>query len=123
MAAVLEPAIDEKVIEPFTPSPLYRHARADLHDAQEDACRQKRHVKRRQQQNLVRIAGLQGIKNHAMPDIHAIRSGEVQEDNEQKGSGQKPRHRRTELPPKTGRAVPETPYRIPPLELPRIPIP
>ena len=87
MAAVLEPAIDEKVIEPCAPSPLHRHARAGLHDAQEDACRQKRHVKHGQQQNRVRIAGLQRIENDAMPDVHSIRSAEVQEDDEQKGSG------------------------------------
>ena len=39
MAAVIKPAIDETVIEPLAPSPLHRHARANLHDAQQDASR------------------------------------------------------------------------------------
>src|SRR5262249_55627117 len=43
-AAVLEPTIDEELIEPLSPSPLHGHARAQMHDGQEDASYQKRQV-------------------------------------------------------------------------------
>jgi hypothetical protein len=48
IAAVLEPAIDEELIEPLAPSALHRHARAKIQDAQKHTARQKGQVEHRQ---------------------------------------------------------------------------
>jgi hypothetical protein len=120
VAAVSEPAIEQEVVEPRAPSPLHRHARADQHDAEEDAACQKRHIQHGQQQHRVRILGLQRVEDDAMPDVHAVGCAEVQQDDEENRRGQEPGEARPARPPEAARALPEAPQQTAPCEAARI---
>ena len=47
-APVAKPAIEQAMVEPGAPAPLYGHAHAELRDAHEHAARQQRQVEQRQ---------------------------------------------------------------------------
>src|SRR6266478_2078039 len=109
IAAVLKPAVDELIGEPLSPSPLGGHARVDLEDAKNDACRQQWQVKQRQGENRVRILLLQRVENAAHPNVHAVGSGKVEKDSEHKNSRQSPRHPRPAFASKSGCVFPKSP--------------
>src|SRR5262249_26628557 len=117
IAAVLEPTIDEELIEPLAPSPLHRHACPELRDGQEYAPRQKRQVEDRQLENRGRIPLLERVENDAIPDVHAIGGDKADEDDKQKDSGQNPWRPCAALSPKTSGALPEAPQQGTRLEL------
>src|SRR5262249_61734089 len=98
--------------EPLSPSALERHARIDLEDAKNDACRQQRYVNRRQKENRVRIPLLQRVEDPARPKVHSIGSGKVEKDGEQENSRQNPRRPRTAFAPKSGRDLPKSPQQM-----------
>src|SRR6266436_7120699 len=109
IAAVLKPAVDELIGEPLSPSPLGRHARIDLQDTKNDACRQQWQVNQRQGENRVRILLLQPVEDPACPNVHAVGSGKVKKDGEQKNSRQNPRQPRPAFTPKSGGVFPKSP--------------
>ena len=112
IAAVLKPAIDELLGEPLSPSPLGSHARVDLQNAKNDACREQRQVNHREKENRVRILLLQRVENPARPNVHAVRSRKVQKDGEQKESRQNPGQPRPAFAPKSGRVFPKSPQQM-----------
>jgi hypothetical protein len=57
----------------------------------------------------VRILLLQRVENAACPNVHAVGSGKVEKDSEQKNSRQSPRQPRPAFAPKSGCVFPKSP--------------
>ncbi len=109
VAAVADPAVEQMAAEPGTPAALRRHAGVDLGDRDADAGDQQREIEQRDEQHVRAVALLQGVEDRAIPDVHAVRGGEVQQHDRQQPAGQQPGALAAIPAPVARRAVPEPP--------------
>jgi hypothetical protein len=120
IAAAGEPTVDQTIVEPRAPAPLHGHARIDLHDAEEHARGQQRDVDHRQEQGRAGIVLFQRVEEPAVPQVHSVGGGEVEQDDDEQRAGQDPRYARPLPAPETGGAGPEPPQQIAPFALARV---
>ena len=112
VAAGFEPAEDQTVGEPFAPSALDGHPGVNLCDAEADAHRKDREIQQRKMKDSAGVFFLQRIEDAAIPEVHRIGGGEVEQDDHQQRGAQQPGGAIARCRPEAERRVPEAPQQI-----------
>ena len=122
VAAVAQPTVQQMIVQPRAPAPLRGHARVDLGDDEQHAADQQRKIDQRQEQHRAAVALLQRVEDRAVPDVHAVGGGKIEQDGQQDQSRQQPGEAGAVLAPVAGGSVPEPPQQQTPLEPPGVDI-
>ena len=117
--AVCQPAVEQVVVQPGPPAALRRHAGVDLDHGETHTGSQEGKVDQGKLENASGVSPLQGVEDPSIPNIHAVQSDEIENDDGEYCTAQRPRQAVSTLTPESARTFPEAPQQESPAQIVR----